>query len=1144
MNEKLEKSIISGFVDRRLPSYGEFLPQLLVNDRREGKKVLSSIIRSLNDCDEFWFSVAFITTDGVATLIETLIALEQKGIKGRVLVSQYLNFTQPEALRRLLQFRNLEVKIAVNHSFHSKGYLFRKKDVYDLIIGSSNLTAKALCSNVEWNLKVTATPLSYVVFNAVREFSREYERAVSVNDEFITNYEVLYRKQVDYSRLLKKELSISGQTRVIPNAMQVEALLNIENLRNQGKTKALLISATGTGKTYLSAFDVKKVDPRRFLFVVHRLNIAQTSMQAYRNIFGESKSMGIYSGTRLEAEADFIFSTVQTISREEHLTRFSRNHFDYIVIDETHRASANSYQRILDHFRPAFLLGMTATPERTDGLDVFKVFDYNIAYEIRLHKALDEEMLSPFHYYGVADISVDGVLLEDKANFNQLSSNERIDRIIEKSKVYGCDNGKVKGLIFCSKAEECVLLSDGFNKRGFRTVVILGGVNDEVRTSSIAQLELGELDYIFSYDVLNEGIDIPSVNQIIMLRPTQSAIVFVQQLGRGLRKTDDKEYLTVIDFIGNYKNNFLLPVALYGDTSYNKDKLRKLMAGGSNMIPGTSTVNFDKIAREKIYEAIDTAQMQLKKDLVNDYKLMKFRLGRIPMMTDFIQYGARDPQLFVSCSKSYFNFVADLEEEIRHKLNGLEKKILELLSIEINNTKRVEECIILKILIQNEEVEISDIKSHIETRFGFALSEDTLNSCIDNLNFKFATERKDSKLLTLNEIYGVNIIKRVGSSIIADKEFSEMLHNPVFYQFLEDSIDYSVYAFESLFDIDKYVDGFVLYRKYSRKDVFRILNWEKNPLAQNVGGYIISRDNSNCAIFVNYHKEENISHTTRYEDQFLSHSEFEWMSKSNRTLESPDVKAIKNYESGLRLPFFVKKSNDEGTEFYYMGDVTPLENSFEQTSLVDDHGNSVPVVRVVFRLKHPVEETLYDYLTSKPEEAVTNQKWPVLTIQEEKYPFRVLPAERVVPYKNCIPLYDIKVAAGDFSRLQVSEETSWIELARPFNYSDDYFVCQVVGESMNKVIPNNSWCLFRKDTGGSRNGKIVLVHQMNIQDADFGAGFTVKEYESIKSTDENGWRHDIIVLKPKSYSSDYQDLILTDDSLTDFRVLGLFVEVL
>jgi superfamily II DNA or RNA helicase len=224
-------------------------------------------------------------------------------------------------------------------------------------------------------------------------------------------------------------------------------------------------------------------------------------------------------------------------------------------------------------------------------------------------------------------------------------------------------------------------------------VVIAGGVNDEVRTSSIAQLERGELDYIFSCDVLNEGIDIPSVNQIIMLRPTQSVIVFVQQLGRGLRKTDDKEYLTVIDFIGNYKNNFLLPVALYGDTSYNKDKLRKLISGGSNMIPGTSTVNFDRISREKIYEAIDTAQMQLKKDLVNEYKLMKFRLGRIPMMTDFIQYGARDPQLFVSCSKSYFNFVADMEEAVKPKLNSREKKILELFATEINNTNDIDEIL-------------------------------------------------------------------------------------------------------------------------------------------------------------------------------------------------------------------------------------------------------------------------------------------------------------------------------------------------------------------------------------------------------------------------------------------------------------------
>ena len=1147
MNIKLEQSLHSGFINQNLPSYIEYLPQLLVNDKREGKKVLSTIIQELNSCEEFWFSVAFVTTSGVATLIETLIALEKKGIKGKILVSQYLNFTQPEALKRLLQFKNLEIKIAIDNSFHSKGYLFKKNEVYNLIIGSSNLTANALCTNIEWNLKISATPISHIIFNVIKEFTAEYEKAVIVDSAFINNYEILYRKQIDYSRLLKKELFISNQREIIPNSMQVEALNNIELLRSQGKKKALLISATGTGKTFLSAFDVKKINPKKFLFVVHRLNIAQAAMKAYKTIFGNSKSMGIYSGNKKELEADFIFSTIQTISKDEHLKQFESTEFDYIVVDETHRAGADSYQRILNYFNPKFLLGMTATPERTDGLDVFKLFDYNIAFEIRLHRALDENILSPFHYYGITDISVNGKLLGENLDVRILASEERITRIIEKAKLYGCDNGKVRGLIFCSSVAECRELSKGFNKRGIKSIALSGENYEDERANAIIALESeeNELQYIFTVDIFNEGIDIPSVNQIILLRPTQSAIVFVQQLGRGLRKIEHKDYLTVIDFIGNYKNSFLVPIALYGDTSYNKDSLRKFMSSGSSKIPGTSTINFDQITRDRIFEAIDAANMQLKKDLVNDYNLLKYRLGKVPMMTDFIDHGSRDPQLYVNYSKSYFNFVSELEENKKSFLNPSQKKTLELFSNEINNSKRVEESLILKNIIYSKKIKISDLKSQIKKEYGYIVTTETIDSCIQNMNFKFVTENKNKKLVSVHDIYKINIANKVGELIVVDESFLKLLNNEVFSKYLNDSIEYSIRTFKKLLDKSKYIDGFVLYRKYSRKDVFRILNWESNPLAQNVGGYMINSDKTNCPIFVNYHKEEHISSTTKYEDGFINNSEFEWMSKSNRTINSPDILAIKNYKKGLRLPLFIKKNNDEGVEFYFMGDIIPIENSFNQTSMLNDKGKSVSVVKITFSMSQPVESSLYEYLTNKTGlEISTND-----TIKKDKVntlikPFKILNNANVKPFKNCIPLYDIKAAAGKFSELQINEKTDWIEFSKPFIYSDDYFVCQVVGESMNKIIPNNSWCLFKKDPGGSRNGKIVLVHHGNIQDSDFGKGYTVKKYESIKNETDEDSRNNAIILKPQSYNSNFKNIILTEDELIDLKVVGVFVKVI
>ena len=296
-----------------------------------------------------------------------------------------------------------------------------------------------------------------------------------------------------------------------------------------------------------------------------------------------------------------------------------------------------------------------------DGFDIFKQFDYNIAYEIRLHRALEENMLCPFHYYGITDVSIDDQLLSDKNAFLQLTNEERVKRIIEKAEFYGADDGVIRGLIFCNSNKVSYELSRRFNQKGYKTIALSGENNETERENAIKRLETDnlseKLDYIFTVDIFNEGVDIPRVNQIIMLRPTQSAIIFVQQLGRGLRKLFNKEYLTVIDFIGNYNNNYLVPIALYGDTSYNKDHIRKLISNNSSMIPGASTINFDKIAKEQIFKALDNANLQLHRDLKNDYDLLKYKLGRIPMMMDFIEHSSRDPELYANYSRSYFNFV-------------------------------------------------------------------------------------------------------------------------------------------------------------------------------------------------------------------------------------------------------------------------------------------------------------------------------------------------------------------------------------------------------------------------------------------------------------------------------------------------------
>lgn len=1130
-------SLQTGYVDKTVFSDLAYQPELLVNQKNPPKKVLSTIIQELENCNQFYISVAFVTASGVATIINKLKELENREIKGQILVSQYLNFTQPEALKRLLRFKNIDLRIATTGNAHAKGYIFKNNDHYNLIVGSSNLTAQALSTNKEWNIKVSALNESGLVEKVLGEFQTDFEKATPVTVDYISHYEEIYKKQFLSSRTQEADNSL---TEINPNAMQVEALRNLNNLRKDNKNKALIISATGTGKTYLSAFDAKAFNPKKLLFVVHRLTIAKDSLKTFQKVFGTTKTMGLFSGEKRDLECDFVFSTIQTISKLTHLESFSKDHFDYIIIDETHRSGADSYLRLIDYFEPKFLLGMTATPERTDGNDIFQLFDHNIAYEIRLNRAMEEEMLSPFHYYGVSDLLIDNNVIDNKSDFNLLVSTERVKRIIEQAQFYGSDNGITRGLIFCSRKKEAIELSDLFNSNGIKSISLTGDSSELERSKAIERLESdnihNKLDYIFTVDIFNEGIDIPKINQIIMLRPTESAIIFIQQLGRGLRKIEGKNYVTVIDFIGNYENNYLIPIALYGDTSYNKDSLRKLITEGSRMIPGSSTINFDEITKEKIFQSIDSANMQLFSDLKKDYNLLKFKLGRIPMMMDFIEHGSRDPYLYVNYIGSYYNFIIKVEQEYNSDLKAEQIKLLELFSKEINNSKRVEESLIIKLLIKNNTLSLTSLKETILTKYHYTVSDETIQSCITNLNFEFIREKKEGKLISAKEIYNLDIIKLENDNFIFSPTFLSYLSQDTFKAFLIDCTVYSIYEFDKLFEPHNWQEGFLLYRKYSRKDVFRILNTKENPVAQNVGGYLVSPDNSHCPIFVNYHKEEDISASTKYEDKFVNTKEFDWMSKSNRKINSNDVQSILGKNGPIRLPLFIKKNNDEGMDFYYMGEVSPEMNQIEQTTMGNDSGKQVSVVKIRFNLASPVSPSMYNYLEEKATvKAEKPQKKP------EKKEFQsTIDFEPIL--LNPIPLYDFYAAAGTFSEIQSEKEFTLIE--RPSNSQSDYFACKIIGESMSRVIPNGSICLFKPYTGGSRNGKIVLVENIDIQDQDFNSAFTIKTYSSEKVISDEGWEHTSIALKPNSFDTSYKDIIINEENGATMRVVGEFVSII
>lgn len=959
----IQQAVSTGFVDETIESFYDYRPAIITNEPAINEKVLSTLLEELRTCESFFLSVAFITTGGVAALFGTLIDLESKGIKGKILVSEYLNFTDPEALRKLKQLKNVELKIARETDFHSKGFMFTHKSYYTIIIGSSNITHGALTKNKEWNLKVTAHKDSELFKNTIIEFNNVFEKAYDVTEDYLTKYTFVHNSEKKLREGLRKELLQTERKSISPNLMQKAALNNLNALRQAGKNKALLVSATGTGKTYLSAFDVAHVRPKRMLFLVHRRNIAQKALESFHSIIGDEKSFGLFSGKERNTKADYIFSTIQTISREDHLNQFAPNEFDYIVIDETHRANAESYQKIMNYFKPKFLLGMTATPERTDGLDVFKLFDYNIAYEIRLHDALEQEMLVPFHYYGIADILIDGKLLDENVSIQDLNRTDRVEHILEKLKLYGTDDGITRGLVFCSRQEECIHLSNEFNNRGFRTIALTGNTTEDERSRAIDLLETDDLDikldYIFTVDIFNEGVDIPRVNQIVMLRPTQSAIIFVQQLGRGLRKREGKSYVTVIDFIGNYQRNFLVPIALFGDKSFDKDNLRKLVNRPEESIVGASTIHFDRIVKERIFHSIDSGKLQEKRKLVEEYIILKGKLGRIPKMLDFVEHGERDPFQYVLNFDSYYQFLL-LQKEDLPALDKEDLLLLKFLSNEVLNPIRFVDVHLFKTLLRHESVSIVDYKNNYQVETDFDLSEETFKHTVHHLNGGFNTINENKKIISIQESRKYEIATLNTENIELGKTIKQLPKEVR--NLIEDLCDYSIQQLQK--QGNKFgSNDFQRYQRYTRKDVFRILQWNENPVAQNVGGYMVHKERKDCAIFVNYHKADDISATTKYHDRFISRNEFAWMSKNKRKLTSPDVSSIlEQPTNGMRIPLFIKKSNTEGSDFYYIGELKLIENSPIEKQIPDDKNQLVSIVEMNFIIDKPVEKSLYDYL--------------------------------------------------------------------------------------------------------------------------------------------------------------------------------------
>lgn len=889
---ELKNGLSAAYINGSLAANLVYKPAFISNNPEEGKKVISSVEDELLRCEEFQISVAFITLGGVTPLLQTLKELEKKGVKGQILTTNYLDFSEPRALEKLNGLKNITLKMydveAAGNGFHTKGYIFKKEEIYRIIIGSSNMTSAALTVNKEWNTKLVSTENGEVAKEIVEEFQKLWDSENALlYDDFYEVYKERYNI-IKHQREIAKSEEIPSleQYRLKPNSMQERFIANLRKILEQGEERALLISATGTGKTYASAFAMRELGFKRVLFLVHRGQLARQTKKSYEKVFAKSVSLGLVGAGYHEYDADYVFATIQTLNRDEHLLQYDKNAFDCIILDEAHHVPADTYQKVMKHFTPKLWLGMTATPDKRDdnieGRNVYELFDHQIAYEIRLQQAMEENLLCPFHYFGITDLAIIGDDEEASRDFSVLTSDERVKHIINEADYYGYSGDKVKGLIFCSSIKETEELSEKFNHminpstgQKFRTIALNGSASEQERQNAFERLAMNKedatadhepLDYIFSVEILNEGVDIVEVNQVIMLRPTQSPIVFIQQLGRGLRKAYGKEYVVILDFIGNYNNNFMIPIALSGDRTYNKDNIRRYIMEGGRVIPGASTVHFDEISRKRIFVSVDKANFSDIKLIRENYTNLKNKLGHIPRLLDFDDYGEMDViRIFDNNSLgSYYKFLVKYEKEYKIRLSENEEKVIEFVSKKLANGKRIQELRMLKRMLAyargSSKLGLFAGLSEDMKEYGKIVSQNQKENIVNVMTNEFPA---GSGKKTYSQCV---FIEDDGTDYKPTKTFMQMLLNDKFYEMLQEPVEFGIRRYERNYKNTYKQTDLVLYQKYTYEDVCRLLNWEQNEVPLNIGGYKFDKKTKTFPVFINYDKSENISDTTKYED--------------------------------------------------------------------------------------------------------------------------------------------------------------------------------------------------------------------------------------------------------------------------------------
>lgn len=878
-------------------------------------KFIDKLKRNIDMCQGFYFSVSFIKKPGLRLLAPNIEAAIARGAHGQLITSTYQNFTDVDSLQF---FYDLQTRYPDRFTcrldkecfhdihgntvgFHSKGYLFEFADRNELLVGSSNITVYALLKNIEWDVSVIDEDDGETYTSAKAEFDALWEQTLPLSRDLIDEYRTrLYysieRWDMDYD---------IANSEVKPNYMQRRALKELNRVRAMGASRALITASAGSGKTFLAAFDALNFAPKRLLYIVHEGSILMKSYETFQRVFGSDRSYGVFNGEYKEQDADFVFSTNVTMANS--LELFEKHTWDYIIIDECHHATAETYRKIISYFEPQFLLGITATPERMDGEDVFSLFDQNVPYELRLRDAIINGLVVPFKYYGIRDELIEYGIRETKGHkfVEQFSDDKHCDFIYHMIESHRIPGQKLKALAFCRDISHAIRMSQAMEDY-YHTQYLTGrnSVGERVRAYKDLQDDAADLEILFTVDILNEGVDIPGVNMVLFLRPTDSQTIFIQQLGRGLRNYEGKKYVTVLDFIGNdYKRSVQIAFAL-GSLSENFVVEKKLIAclvednfTSIGLADYGVEIHLDDLSKKEILSYIDEVNFNTKTFLQQDYLNFKkyISAARYPQHVDFLNNDyAPDLIKFMQSriggrkNSSYLGFLQAIGEDDLPSFDERQESFIKYVSDMLPIVRPYEYLMIQALIFHAGQCSVEEVKHHVLTNaksFQQAPFDHALHYMMETGFFELS-----DGALSLNGI-------RLGV------EFDE---------YMRDLLEYGLGKYDVDFDDAKPDETFHLWAKYRKEQVQQLLL--NNPKDIMKGTSIYS---GVAYAYVTVIKDSSTKDELKYVDGYIDADTFQWETVAN--VSEKELSALK---TSKRMHIFVRKvDNEDGIQlpFTYIG---------------------------------------------------------------------------------------------------------------------------------------------------------------------------------------------------------------------------------